>query len=52
MLRGDSAGHISPDLKGGVTCITMLMGGQAVATELKMIVDASMSGQEALGLSR
>ncbi len=50
LLRGDSAGHISPDPEGGVTRIVKLAGGQAIAAELKVVVDAGMSGQEALGM--
>ena len=47
-----SVGHTSPDPEGGITCISMLVGGQVVATELEVAVDAGMNGPEALGLSR
>ena len=52
LLRGDSAGHISPDPQGGVPCIAMLVGGQMMAAELEVVVDEGMSGQKALGMSR
>ncbi len=40
LLRGDIAGDISSDPEGCVTCVAMLMGGQAIAAELEMVVDA------------
>ena len=52
LLRGNSAGHISPDLKGGITCIAMVVSGQAMATELEVVVDVGLNGQEASGMSR
>lgn len=36
------------DLEGGVAGCTVLGGGQAVAAELEVVVDAGMGGQEAL----
>ena len=51
-FSGD-AGHTAPDLEGEVACGTMLGGSQVVvAAELEMVVNASMSGQEALGVPR
>jgi len=47
-----SAGHVPPDLEGGVASGAVLDGGQAVATELEMVVDAGVGGQEALGMAR
>ena len=48
LLHGISVGHFAPDLERGVASSTMLEGGQSVATELEMVVDASVAGQEAL----
>jgi len=49
--RGD-ANHLAPGAEGGVACGTVLVGGQAVATELEVAVDAAVDGEEALGVRR
>jgi hypothetical protein len=43
--------NLSLNAKGGVACGTVLVGGQAMATELKVIRDAAVAGQEALGVA-
>jgi len=48
---GRSAGNLAPGAEGSVACGTVLVGGQAVATELEVVVDAGMGGQEALGVT-
>ncbi len=48
---GHDADHLAPGAEGSVACGTMFVGGQAMATELEMVVDAAMDGAEALGVT-
>ena len=41
-----------PCLKGKITSVTILVGGEAVTTELEMIVDSTMGGKKMLGMTR
>ena len=45
-------GDLAPGAESGVAVGTVLGGGGEVATELEMVVDAGMGGQEALGVAR
>jgi translation initiation factor 2 gamma subunit (eIF-2gamma) len=47
-----STGDSAPDLEGAVAGGSMLVGGQAVATELEMIVDLAVAGEKLLGVPR
>lgn len=49
---GRDAGNLAPGAAGGVAGGTVLVGGHAVATELKVVVDAAVGGQEALRVAR
>ena len=40
-----------PDLEGDIARSTMLAGSQAMAAELKVVVDPTVGGEEALRLS-
>ena len=42
--RGSDVGHLAPGAEGGIASGTVLVGGQAVAAELKMVVDAALGG--------
>ena len=46
------ASDIAPGLKGTVTGGSMVDGGQEVATELEVVVDLTMAGEEPLGMPR
>lgn len=46
--RGVGMGHLAPDLERDVACGTVLVGGQAMATKLDVIVDARVAGQKPL----
>ena len=46
------ASDIAPGLKGTVTGSTMIVGGQEMATELEMVVDLAVAGEEPLGMPR
>jgi len=48
LLDGFGAGQVSPDLGGDVASSTMVGGGQTMAAELEVVVDAGVGGQEAL----
>ena len=48
---GRCASHLAPGTEGRVACGVVLVGCQAVAAELKMVVDAAMGGEEALGMA-
>lgn len=48
---GCDADHLAPSAKGGVSCGTVLIGGQAMAAELEMVVDTGVGGEEALGMA-
>jgi len=39
---GRHANHLAPGVEGGVACGTVLVGGQAVAARLEVVVDAAM----------
>jgi len=39
-------------LEGSVAGSAVLIGGQAVAAELEVVVDAAMGGEEAMGVAR
>jgi hypothetical protein len=39
-------------VEGGVASGTVLVGGQAVAAELEVVVDAAVGGEETLGVAR
>ena len=52
LLHGVSMGHRAPDLEDDVACGTVLVSGQAMTTELEVVVDAGVAGQEALRMPR
>ena len=41
--RLGDAGNLTPDAEGDVACGTVLVGGQAMAAELEVVVDAAVS---------
>jgi len=43
-----NVGNFAPGAEGGVACGTVLVGGQAVAAELEVVVDAAVGREEAL----
>ena len=45
-------GALAPGAESGVADGTVLSGGEAMATELEVVVDTSMGRQEALGVAR
>ena len=45
---GGHAGTFTPGAGGGVAGGMVLIGGQAVAAELEVVVDAALSREEAL----
>lgn len=47
-----NCGDLAPGAEGGVTGGTVFNGGEAMAAELEVIVDAGVGGQEALGVAR
>jgi len=50
--RRRDAGHLAPGVESGVPGGAVLVGGQAVATELEVVVDAGVGGEEAPGVPR
>ena len=52
LLRGVSVGHFPPDLESDASRNTVLVGGQAVATELDVVVDTGVVRQETLRMPR
>ncbi len=42
------ADHLAPGAEGVVACDMMFVGGQAMAAELEVVVDAGVGGEEAL----
>ena len=52
LLHGMSVGHLRPNLERDIACGTMLVSDQAMTTELEVVVDAGVTGQEALRMPR
>jgi len=48
---GCYADHLAPGAESSVPGSTVLVGGQAMAAELEVVVDAAVDGQEALGMA-
>ncbi len=48
---GCNTGHFAPSTEGSVACGAALVGGQAMATELEVVVDPAVGGQETLGVA-
>ena len=48
---GRGAGHVSPGRESGLASGTVLVGGEAMAAELEVVVDAGVGGQEELGMA-
>jgi len=46
--RGRDADHLAPDADVGIAGGTILVGGQAIAAELEVVVDAALGVGEAL----
>lgn len=44
-------GDLTPGAESGVAGGTVLVGGEAVAAELEVVVDAGVGGQETLGVA-
>jgi len=49
---GRYADHLAPGSEGGVASGTVLVGRQAVAAKLEVVVDAAVGGKEALSVAR
>jgi len=49
---GHKHGNFAPGLESTVSGRAMLIGSLAVTTELEVIVDPAVGGQEALGMAR
>jgi len=49
---GRNSGHLLPYAEGIGPCSPVFIGGQAVAAELEVVVDAGVGGQESLGMAR
>ncbi len=49
---GRNSGHFLPYAEGVGPCSPVFIGGQAMAAELEVVVDAGVGGQEALGVAR
>lgn len=49
---GCNSGHISPGAESGAAGFAVLVSGQAVTTELEMVVDPAVCGEETLGVAR
>lgn len=47
-----NCGDLMPGAEGGVAYGTVLVGGEAMAAELEVVVDAGVGGQELLGVAR
>ena len=47
-----NCGDLAPGAEGSVAGGTVFNGGEAMAAELEMVVDAGVGGQEALGVAR
>ena len=45
-------GDFTPGIEGGVAGGTVFNGGEAMAAELEVVVDAGVGGQETLGMAR
>ena len=45
-------GDLAPGMEGGVAGGTVFNGGEKVTTELEVVVDAGVGGQELLGMAR
>ena len=45
-------GDLTPGADGGVAGGTVLGGGEAMAAELEVVMDAGVGGQELLGVAR
>lgn len=52
LLHGAGVGYLAPDLERDVACGTVLAGGQAMASELEMVVNVGVAGQETLRMPR
>ncbi len=50
--RRCSPGHIAPSAERGAAGLAVLVGGQAVTTELEVVVDPAMGGEESLCMTR
>ena len=44
-------GDLTPGAEDGVACGTVLVGGEAMAAELEVVVDAGVGRQELLGVA-
>ena len=52
-LRGRwKAGDLAPEAEGGASCGSVLVGGEVMSAELKVVVDPAVGGEEALGMAR
>jgi len=45
------ADHLAPGAEGGIVGGSVIGGGQAMAAELEVVVDAAVGGEEALGVA-
>ena len=45
-------GDLTPGAKGDAAGGPVLVGGEAIAAELEVVVDAGVGGQETLGVAR
>lgn len=52
LREGRAADDFEPGAEGSVTCGTVLVGGQAMAAEPAVVVDAAVGGKEALRVPR